>query len=85
MHLRVYRFFAAWPFDRKIQFVGRAQWHDEMVIVDGSLADRRLTALFRRGDRVVGCLAVNQPRALITFRKLLAAGASWDTALAAAS
>ena len=37
-------------YDRKIQFIGRAQPHDEMVIVDGSLAERRLTALFRRGD-----------------------------------
>ena len=68
-------------YDRKIQFIGLARRHDEMVIVDGSLADRRLTALFRRGDRVVACLAVNQPRALIKYRKLLAAGASWDAAL----
>jgi hypothetical protein len=30
---------------------------------------------------VVACLAVNQPRALIKYRKLLAAGASWDVAL----
>ena len=52
-----------------------------MVIVDGSLADRRLTALFRRGDRVVACLAVNQPLALIKYRKLLAADATWDAAL----
>ena len=70
-------------YDRKIQFIGRARPHDEMVIVDGSLADRRLTALYRRGDRVVACLAVNQPRALIKYRKLLAAGASWDAALSA--
>ena len=68
-------------YDRKIQFVGLARRHDEMVIVDGSLADRRLTALFRSGDRVVACLAVNQPRALIKYRKLLAAGASWEAAL----
>jgi NADPH-dependent 2,4-dienoyl-CoA reductase/sulfur reductase-like enzyme len=68
-------------YDRKIQFVGRARPHDEMAIVDGSLADRRLTALYRRGDRVVACLAVNQPRALIHYRKLLAAGASWEAAL----
>src|SRR5688572_20142014 len=72
-------------YDRKIQFIGLARRHDEMVIVDGSAADRRLTALFRRGDRVVACLAVNQPRALIKYRKLLAAGASWDAALAATS
>ena len=68
-------------YDRKIQFIGRARPHDEIVIVDGSLADRRLTALYRRGDRVVACLAVNQPRALIKYRKLLAAGASWEGAL----
>jgi len=68
-------------YDRRIQFIGAARPHDEMVIVDGSLADRRLTALYRRGDRVVACLAVNQPRALIKYRKLLAAGASWDVAL----
>ena len=48
-------------YDRKIQFIGRARPHDEVLIVDGSLADRRLTALYRRGDRVVACLAVNQP------------------------
>jgi len=68
-------------YDRKIQFIGSARRHDEMVIVDGSLAARRLVALFRRGDRVVACLAVNQPRALIKYRKLLAARASWVVAL----
>ena len=70
-------------YDRRIQFIGRARPHDEIVIVDGSLADRRLTALYRRADRVVACLAVNQPRALIKYRKLLAAGASWEGALSA--
>src|SRR5262245_50507947 len=70
-------------YDRKIQFVGRARPHDEMVIVDGSLADRRLTALYRYGDRVVACLAVNQPRMLIKYKKLIADGTSWEAALTA--
>ena len=69
-------------YDRKIQFAGRARPHDEMLVVDGSVAERRLTALYRRGDRVVACLTVNQPRALIRSRKLLAGNASWDAALA---
>src|SRR4029453_4980667 len=69
----------------KIQFIGRARPHDEMVIVDGSLADRRLTALYRRGDRVVACLAVNQPLALIKYRKLIAGGALWEAALSGMS
>jgi NADPH-dependent 2,4-dienoyl-CoA reductase/sulfur reductase-like enzyme len=67
-------------YDRKIQFIGAARPDDEIVIIDGSLADRRLTALYRRRDRVVACLAVNEPRALIKYRKLLADGASWDAA-----
>jgi 3-phenylpropionate/trans-cinnamate dioxygenase ferredoxin reductase component len=70
-------------YDRKIQFAGDARQHDEMVIVDGSLAERRLTALFRRGDRLMACLAVNQPRSLIKYRKLLAGGVSWEAALTA--
>ena len=68
-------------YDRKIQFAGLARGHHEMVVVDGSLEDRRLTALFRRGERLTACLAVNQPRALIKYRKLLTAGASWEAAL----
>jgi NADPH-dependent 2,4-dienoyl-CoA reductase/sulfur reductase-like enzyme len=68
-------------YDRRIQFIGGRPPHDEVVIVDGSLADRRLTALYRRGDRLVACLALNQPRALIKYRKLLAAGDSWNAAL----
>ena len=68
-------------YDRRIQFIGGGPPHDEIVIVDGSLAERRLTALYRRGDRLVACLALNQPRALIKYRKLLAAGESWSAAL----
>ena len=70
-------------YDRKMQFAGDARRHDEMVIVDGSLAERRLTALLRRGDRLIACLAVNQPRALIKYRKLLAGNTSWETAFVA--
>ncbi len=68
-------------YDRKIQFVGRAAPEDEMVVVDGSLADRTLTALFRRGDRVTACLAINQPRTLIKWKRLLAEGVTWQTAM----
>ena len=53
--------------------------------MDGALADRRLTALFRSGDRLVGCLAVNQPGAIVKYRKLLSGGATWDAALSGAA
>ena len=72
-------------YDRKVQFIGRARPHDEMLVVDGSIADRRLTALYRHADRVVACLTVNQPRALIKYRKLLASNTSWDAAVADAT
>ena len=70
-------------YDRKIQFVGLARGHDGMAIVEGSLDDRRLTALFRRGARLAACLAVNQPRSMIKYRKLLAANTPWEAALSA--
>jgi len=72
-------------YDRKVQFIGRARPHDEMLVVDGSIAARRLTALYRHADRVVACLTVNQPRALIKYRKLLASNTSWDVAVADAT
>ena len=72
-------------YDRKIQFVGLARPHDEMVVVEGSIADRQLTALFRRGDTLCACLTINQPRSLVRFRKLLAERVSWAAALAAVS
>ena len=73
------------PVRPQIQFDGRARPGDDVVVVDGSIEERRLTALYRRGDRLVACLAVNQPRAFIKYRKLLAAGASWDAAVSGAA
>lgn len=70
-------------YDRRVQFVGRAAPHDEMVVVEGSQAARQFTALYRRGDRLCACLAVNQPRSTIKYRKLLARGASWSETLTA--
>lgn len=69
-------------YDMKIQFLGRAHKDDEVVVVDGALADRRVTALYRRGDRVVACLAINQPRSIVKYRKLLASGAPWADVIA---
>jgi NADPH-dependent 2,4-dienoyl-CoA reductase/sulfur reductase-like enzyme len=68
-------------YDRRIQFIGGARPHYEIRIAAGSHADRKLTALYRRGVRLVACLALNQPHALIKYRKLLAADASWKAAL----
>jgi NADPH-dependent 2,4-dienoyl-CoA reductase/sulfur reductase-like enzyme len=68
-------------YDRKIQLAGRSSPADEVRVVDGSTDERRFVALYRRGDRLVGVLAMNRPRLLMTFRRLVEKGATWDEAL----
>jgi len=41
-----------------------------------------MVALYRSGDRLSGVLAISQPAKLMGYRPLLAAGASFDEALA---
>lgn len=69
-------------YDRKIQLAGRSSGADEVRVVDGSPAERRLVALYRRGDRLAGVLSMNRPRLLVTYRALVERAASWDEALA---
>jgi 3-phenylpropionate/trans-cinnamate dioxygenase ferredoxin reductase component len=71
-------------YDRKIQLAGRSSDADEVRVVDGSTDERRFVALYRRGDRLTGVLAMNRPRPLLTYRRLIERGASWDEALAEA-
>jgi hypothetical protein len=52
-----------------------------MVVVDGSLDERRFAAIYRRGDRLAGVVAMNRPRLVVTYRRLVEQGASWDEAL----
>lgn len=72
-------------YDRKIQLAGRARPDDRLVVVAGSLADRRFTALYGRGDRVVGALGMNMPAKVVRYRPAIAEGLGWDDALAAAA
>ena len=55
---------------------------DEVVVVEGSVEARKLVALYRRGDKLRAALAFSRPRQLMAYRPLLAAGASFDEALA---
>jgi len=70
-------------YDRKLQFAGLCRGHDEFQIVVGSLAELKLTALYGRAGRLVGALAINQPRQLIHFRRLLVEGSSFEAAASA--
>ncbi|GAB3688070.1 oxidoreductase C-terminal domain-containing protein [Saccharopolyspora tripterygii] len=67
-------------YEHKIQIYGRTRGADRMQVIDGSLAERRFTALF---GRVTAALGVNMVRRLRALRKLVADRTDWDTALVA--
>ena len=62
--------------------IGHPGPDDEVVVVDGSLAEGRFVALYGRRARLTAALAIGRPRQLMAYRPLLAAGASFDEALA---
>ena len=71
-------------YGEKIQMLGRPGSDDEVVVVDGSL-EERFVALYRRGDALSAVAALTQARKLMAYRPLLAAGVSFDEALAFAA
>ncbi len=75
-------FFWSDQYTTKIQMLGLPSPDDEVVVVGGSPAEQKLIALYRAGDRLGAALAFSQPRQLMSYRPLLAAGASFDEALA---
>ena len=77
-------FFWSDQFDIRVQFLGRSSPDDDVVVAAGSVADGKFLALYRNGDRLRGALGVNAPRWVMKMRGSLAAGASWDDALAVA-
>jgi NADPH-dependent 2,4-dienoyl-CoA reductase/sulfur reductase-like enzyme len=70
-------------YGEKIQVIGRPSPTDEIVVADGALDDR-FVVLYRHGDALSAVAALSRPRQLMTYRPLLAAGASFDEALALA-
>jgi NADPH-dependent 2,4-dienoyl-CoA reductase/sulfur reductase-like enzyme len=75
-------FFWSDQYQTKIQMIGLPGRDDEVVVVEGSVEEGKLVALYRRGDRLRAVLALSRPRQLMAYRPLLAAGASFDEALA---
>jgi NADPH-dependent 2,4-dienoyl-CoA reductase/sulfur reductase-like enzyme len=68
-------------YDRKIQLAGLAAGADEMQVIDGSFAERRFAAIYRRGDRIGGVLAMNRPRQVAVYRGLIERDARWAEAI----
>jgi 3-phenylpropionate/trans-cinnamate dioxygenase ferredoxin reductase subunit len=65
----------------KIQLVGYARPDDEVVVVDGAVAERRFVACYGREGRLTAAIGFNRPRHLMEYRKLIVGGASFDEAL----
>jgi len=77
-------FFWSDQFDSRIQFVGRAHGGDEVHVFAGS-PDGAFAALYGYQGRLRGVLGVSKPKMVMPFRNLLAAGATWEEALAKAA
>jgi NADPH-dependent 2,4-dienoyl-CoA reductase/sulfur reductase-like enzyme len=77
-------FFWSDQYQTKIQVIGLPGPDDEVVVVEGAADAGKLVALYRRSNRLQAALAFNQARRLMSYRPLLAAGASFDDALAVA-
>ncbi len=69
-------------YDRKVQLAGRVRPDDDVVVVEGDLADRRFVALYGRAGRLVGVLGMNRPRPVMQLRGRIAERISFDEALA---
>ena len=75
-------FFWSDQYASKIQMIGLPGPDDEVVVVSGSGTEGKMVALYRTGDRLGAVLSISQPAKLMGYRPLLAAGASFDEALA---
>ncbi len=68
-------------YDRKIQSAGHFRGDDEMVVVHGSLEERRFVAVFGRAGRLVGALGFSMPAKLMQYRRMIEEQATFDDAL----
>jgi NADPH-dependent 2,4-dienoyl-CoA reductase/sulfur reductase-like enzyme len=72
-------FWSDW-YTNKIQFVGIPQ-ADEIRVVSRELGEHKFLALYRRGDRITGCITIDRPSQVMKFRRLIAQSKPWSDAL----
>jgi NADPH-dependent 2,4-dienoyl-CoA reductase/sulfur reductase-like enzyme len=72
-------FWSDW-YGSRIQFVGIPQ-ADEIRVVSEELGEDHFLALYRRGDRITGCITINRPTQIMKFRRMIAQTATWTEAL----
>jgi NADPH-dependent 2,4-dienoyl-CoA reductase/sulfur reductase-like enzyme len=72
-------FWSDW-YEHRVQFVG-IPGGDEIRVVSEELGEDRFLALYRRGDRLVGALAIDRPGQIMKYRRLITRRARWDEAV----
>lgn len=77
-HAHIPYFWSDW-YGSRIQFAGIPEGIPE--VVTGTWDNHAFVALYRRGDRLVGVLALNRKGDIMKYRALIARGASWQDAL----
>jgi NADPH-dependent 2,4-dienoyl-CoA reductase/sulfur reductase-like enzyme len=73
-------FWSDW-YGRRIQFVGVAAAAEEIAVVAGDLDGDTFLVLYRRGDRLIGALGLEQRSQMMKYRNLIGRAVSWPEAL----
>jgi NADPH-dependent 2,4-dienoyl-CoA reductase/sulfur reductase-like enzyme len=73
-------FWSDW-YGRRIQFVGIASAADEIAVVAGDLGSDRFLVLYRRGDRLIGALGLEQRSQIMKYRIMIGKAVTWDEAM----
>jgi NADPH-dependent 2,4-dienoyl-CoA reductase/sulfur reductase-like enzyme len=64
-------------FELKLQVHGWLRGYDEVRVVEGSFDEKRMVALFRRGDRLVGVMGIGAAKVVRSWRQHVLDGAAW--------
>jgi NADPH-dependent 2,4-dienoyl-CoA reductase/sulfur reductase-like enzyme len=72
-------FWSDW-YESRIQFVGVPQ-AEEIRVVSEEKGEDNFLALYRRGDRITGCITIDRPAQVMKYRRLIAQSKSWADAL----
>ncbi len=72
-------FWSDW-YGHRIQFVGIPK-ADEIRPVSRELGEEKFLALYRRGDRIVGCISIDRQSQIMKYRRMIMQRKSWAEAL----
>ncbi|MET0713628.1 MAG: FAD/NAD(P)-binding oxidoreductase [Mycetocola sp.] len=66
-------------YELKLQVHGWLRGYDEVRVVEGSFDEKRMVALFRRGDRLVGVMGIGAAKVVRQWRQHILDGEAWGS------